>query len=229
TRTTSTRTTPAGRRTIRKMPLGWLCTCSSRWITDDLNIPQRVRSVIPHRRRACYGHRRADSGPAQTSSHDHECLAYHPDVASHDLVAGPAPSGGDLDLGRVLSVARLPAQCRIGVLLFRGNLHDRWIRRHGADEAVADARTGRELDGRPHVRLVHRILLRSRQPHPSVAARESHWRIQHGINRQIARDCLALTAVGPVTHDFPIREIVVTEVFSPLRISVTHLMALRYF
>ena len=46
------------------------------------------------------------------------------EAAPHDLVADPAPSGGDFDLGLVLSVARMPAQCRSGVLLFRGDLHD---------------------------------------------------------------------------------------------------------
>jgi hypothetical protein len=36
-------------------------------------------------------------------------VAHQPDAAPHDLVAGIAPSDGDLDLGLVLSVARMPA------------------------------------------------------------------------------------------------------------------------
>src|ERR1035438_9002448 len=73
------------------MRLGWLCICSSPWIADDLNIPQRVRSVIPDGCRSCYGHCRADSGLDQPSPPDDECLAYYPDAAPHDLVAGSAP------------------------------------------------------------------------------------------------------------------------------------------
>ena len=71
--------------------------------------------------------------------------------------------------GIVLSVARMPARCRSGVLLFRSHLHDRWLRRRGAGEAVAAARTDRGLDGHPHVRLVHGLLLRCRELHPSIA------------------------------------------------------------
>src|ERR1039458_6323876 len=61
----------------------------SRVIADAFNIPQRVRLVVPHRGRACYGDRCADSGLGQTPPPDDECLAYYPDAAPHDLVAGP--------------------------------------------------------------------------------------------------------------------------------------------
>jgi|SRR5208283_2528523 len=64
-------------------------------------------------------------------------------------------------------------------LLFRSHLHDRWIWRSGAGEVVAAARTDRELDGRPHVRLVHGLLLRRREPHPSIATREIHRRFHY--------------------------------------------------
>ena len=48
-----------------------------------------------------------------------------------------------------------------------------WLRRRSAGAAVAAARTGRGLDGRPDVRLIDGILLRGRQPHPSIAHREA--------------------------------------------------------
>jgi len=41
-------------------------------MANDLNIPQRVRSFIPHGRRACHRDRRAAAGPDQTSSSDDE-------------------------------------------------------------------------------------------------------------------------------------------------------------
>ena len=82
--------------------------------------------------------------------------------------------------GFVLSVAWMPSQRRSVVLLFRCHLHDRWLWRPGAGEAVADARTNRGLDGRPHVRFVHGILLRRREQHPSIAARELHPCFHHG-------------------------------------------------
>jgi hypothetical protein len=97
--------------------------------------------------------------------------------------AGPAPFGGDIDLGLLLSVARMPAQCRNRVLLFRRYLHHPWLRRRGAGEAVAVARTDRELDGSPHVRLVDGLLLCHSEPRPSIAARERHRRFQHRMNR----------------------------------------------
>ena len=95
----------------------------------------------------------------------------------HDLVADPAPSGGDFDLGVLLFMARRHARCRIGVLLFRSYLHGCWLRRSGAGEAVAAARTDRELGGRPHVRLVHGLFLRYREPHLSIAIRGSRRRL----------------------------------------------------
>ena len=106
-------------------------------------------------------------------------LAHRADAAPHDLVPAPDPSGGDFSLGALLLMARLPAQRRIGVLLFRGALHHRGL--WGCGETAA-ARTVRELDGHPHVRLVGRLLLCSREPHPSIAAREGHRRLHRGKN-----------------------------------------------
>ena len=79
--------------------------------------------------------------------------------------------------GVLLSVARMSAQRRSGVLLLRCHLHDRWIWRRGAGRAVANARTDREFDRRPHVRLVHGTLLRSHEPHPSIAPRVIHTQV----------------------------------------------------
>ena len=98
---------------------------------------------------------------------------------------------------------RMPARCRSGVLLFRRHLHDGWLRRSGAGEAVAAARTDRGLDGRPHVRLVHGLLLRCGELPPSIAARESHRNFQHRKDRTMKttrrQKLLAAALVGALT------------------------------
>ena len=140
-------------------------------IADALSNAQRGRSGGRHSGRACWRYRRAAAGLDEIARPAADArLAPHPDAAPHVLVADPDPSGGDFGLGVVLSVARMPARCRSGVLLFRSHLHDRWLRRSGAGEAVAAARTDRGLDGHPQVRLVHGLLLRCHELHLSIRA-----------------------------------------------------------
>jgi len=66
--------------------------------------------------------------------------------------------------GGVLFLAGLPARCRVCVLFFRCHLRDRWLRRTGVAQAVADARTARGIDGHSHVRALDRARLRDRPP-----------------------------------------------------------------
>jgi Ion channel len=81
-------------------------------IANALDIPQRVRSCGPHNVGACHGYRRPAAGTDEVARHAaNGCLACHANAAPHDLVADPAPCCGDLDLGLVLFVARMYAQC----------------------------------------------------------------------------------------------------------------------
>ena len=117
-----------------------------------------------------------------------EPLAHYADAAPHALVADPDPPGGDFDLGVVLFVARMPARCRNGLLLFRSHLHDHWLRRCGSGEAVAAARADRGLDGHPHVRIVRGLPLRGLEPRLSIAARQSPRRSPSQIEQDHEND-----------------------------------------
>jgi len=104
-----------------------------------------------------------------------EPLAYHAVAAPNNLVAGPARCSRDCDLGLVLPVARVAAQPRNGVLLFWGFTYTTM----GYGDVVL-AKPGRllapveDLMGVSHVRFVHRLLLRRRDFHLSVADAEIH-------------------------------------------------------
>lgn len=83
------------------------------------------------------------------------------------------------ELGVVLFVARMPARCRNGLLLFRSHLRDHRLRRCSSGEAVAAARADRGLNGHPHVRFVRGLPLRGLEPRLSIAARRSPRRLHH--------------------------------------------------
>jgi hypothetical protein len=90
-----------------------------------LNNPQRVRSDGRHTGRARCRYRRAAAVLEEVARPAADArLAHRLEAAPHDLVADPDSSGGDCGLGVVLSVARMPARRRSGVLLFRSHLHD---------------------------------------------------------------------------------------------------------
>ena len=95
-------------------------------------------------------------------------------AAPHDLVADPTPCSRNFDMGHVLTLARLSDRHRNRILLFRGYIHDPWLRRCVAGQVMATARTSRRLNGRPHVRFVHRLLLRQRESNLSIAVGEIH-------------------------------------------------------
>ena len=83
-------------------------TAPTNLLADALNNPQRVRPGRPHARRAYNGYR--GTAPALDGFiflAAKERLARHAEAAPHYLVADPAPSGGDFDLGIVLAVAWL--------------------------------------------------------------------------------------------------------------------------
>ena len=101
-------------------------------------------------------------------------LAHRADAAPHDLVADPTPCSRNFDMGHVLTLARLSDRHRNRILLFRGYIHDPWLRRCVAGQVMATARTSRRLNGRPHVRFVHRLLLRQRESNLSIAVGEIH-------------------------------------------------------
>ena len=91
-------------------------------------------------------------------------LAHHLVADPPGLVSNPDPFGRDFGLGIVLSLAGMPARCRVGVLFRRSHLHDHWLWRSGAERAMANARPGRGIDRHPHVRFVRRHFLRSGKP-----------------------------------------------------------------
>jgi hypothetical protein len=78
-------------------------------IADAYNNPQRVRPGSPYGHRAYRRYR--GTAPALDGfvrPDSKEPLACHPQATPHYLVVDPASSGGDFDLGVVLSVVWLP-------------------------------------------------------------------------------------------------------------------------
>ena len=132
-----------------------------------------MRSVVPHSSHTCFGHHCDGASLEQTALRVNERLAAQADTAPDNLVARPAPSGRDFDMGFFLPVAWYSDRRRNGVLLFWGYLHDHWLRRCGAGKAVANARTNRRLDWRSDGQYVNRLLLPRRKSLPPVANGES--------------------------------------------------------
>jgi len=67
-------------------------------------------------------------------------------------------------MGAFLFLAGLSAGCRIGILLFRSYLHDRWLWRSSVSAALANVRANRGIDGNSHVRSLDLGVLRGRNP-----------------------------------------------------------------
>jgi len=180
----------------RESDAAYLAESPIRRIANAFTLPQRVCSGGPHRSHTCYGYRLAHATLDAIALAD-ERLAYQADAAPHRLVARPASSGGDFDMGLVLPVARMSARRRNGVLLFRVYLHDPWLRRCAAGKAVATAGTNRKLDGRSHVRFVHWLLLRRLESHLSIAAGNTHRCFRF---RRIGVRRVPLVAAGTLTN-----------------------------
>jgi len=143
-----------------------------------LPIPHRVRSGGPHSGRPYYRSQGTAAGPQEvarllgaTSRADHWA------AVAHNLVDASASSGGDCGLGVVLRVVGMPPRCGSGVVLFRSHVRVHRLRRSGAGEAVARARTDRVINGHPHVRPVRGSILQCRDAHLSDATR-GHCRVQ---------------------------------------------------
>ena len=156
----------------------------SRGSPPALNISQRGCSGGGHSGRACCRDRRAAGDIEEVARPLADARLADGSVANrHGWVADSLSYGGDFSLGVVLSVVGMSARCRSGVLLFRSHIHDGWLRRSGAGEAVAGACTDRGFDGRPYVRLVRGYFFRGREPPLSVALREHYRRLEYRKDR----------------------------------------------
>ena len=109
-----------------------------------------------------------DADPTvQASESSHGKILARDEAADRaGLVVDSGPSAGNLGLGDLLPDPGMHAGPGIGLLLLRRHLHDARLRGHGPGRTVAHAGSGGGTGGNPHVRIVHRRLLRGGQPVP---------------------------------------------------------------
>jgi len=136
----------------------------------DHNHSYRLCSCRPHRGCACQRPCHAAPGLAENARHAADTLRVHNVAAgSVGMVTDPDSSPGNLRLGVVLFVARMPAGRRVFVLFFRRHLHDHRLWGPCVTEAVANTWAGGGADRHPHVRIVGRPVLRGRRQDLRVA------------------------------------------------------------